>query len=50
MNGLGEPISRHTEIASGPTASAVVYLMKEEKPVSLIARFQKIYGITPAKG
>ncbi|MGC4012327.1 MAG: hypothetical protein QM805_27150 [Pseudomonas sp.] len=52
MNGLGEPIFRHTEIASGPNGERVVYLMQKEekKPVGLIARFQKIYGITPAKG
>lgn len=52
MNGLGEPIFRHTEIASGPNGERVVYLMQKEekKPVSLIARFQKLYGITPAKG
>ncbi len=52
MNGLGEPIFRHTEIASGPNGERVVYLMQKEekKPDALIARFQKIYGITPAKG
>ncbi|WP_448682247.1 hypothetical protein [Pseudomonas nicosulfuronedens] len=52
MNGLGEPIFRHTEIASGPNGERVVYLMQKEekKPVGLIARFQKIYGITPNKG
>lgn len=52
MNGLGEPIFRHTEIASGPNGERVVYLMQKEesKPVALISKFQKIYGITPAKG
>lgn len=52
MNGLGEPIFRHTEIASGPNGERVVYLMQKEekKPDALIARFQKIYGITPNKG
>jgi hypothetical protein len=52
MNGLGEPIFRHTEIASGPNGERVVYLMQKEekKPDALIARFQKTYGITPNKG
>lgn len=52
MNGLGEPIFRHTEIASGPNGERVVYLMQKEesKPVALITKFQKIYGIPPAKG
>ncbi|MBS7689951.1 hypothetical protein I0E51_09070 [Pseudomonas lalucatii] len=42
---LGEPIFRHTEIASGPRGERVVYgLTKEEsKPLTLIAKFQAQY-------
>jgi len=41
-NSLGEPIFRHTEIASGPNGERVVYaLAKEEsKPLKLIEKFQ----------
>ncbi|WPC06420.1 hypothetical protein SBP02_06595 [Pseudomonas benzenivorans] len=42
---LGEPIFRHTEIASGPQGERVVYgLTKEEsKPLALIDAFQARY-------
>lgn len=50
MNNLGEPIFRHTEVASGPDGERVVYLLQKEekKPVALIKQFQSKYGITPA--
>lgn len=50
LNNVGEPIFRHTEIASGPKGERVVYLMQKEekKPEALIKQFQKNYGITPA--
>lgn len=50
LNKIGEPIFRHTEIASGPQGERVIYLMQKEekKPESLIKQFQQNYGITPA--
>lgn len=50
LNNIGEPIFRHTEIASGPKGERVIYLMQKEekKPEALIKQFQQNYGITPA--
>lgn len=52
VNNLGEPIFRHTEVASGPNSERVVYLLQKEekKPVDLIKQFQVKNGISPAKG
>ncbi|UUY08180.1 hypothetical protein LRS11_20650 [Pseudomonas sp. J452] len=52
VNNLGEPIFRHTEIASGPNGERVVYLLQKEekKPEKLIKQFQVNNGITPTKG
>ena len=50
LNNIGEPIFRHTEIASGPNGERVIYLMQKEekKPDALIKQFQQNYGIAPA--
>jgi hypothetical protein len=50
LNNIGEPIFRHTEIASGPEGERVIYLMQKEekKPDALIKQFQQNYGIKPA--
>lgn len=52
VNSIGEPIFRHTEVASGPNGERVVYLLQKEekKPEKLIKQFQINNGITPAKG
>lgn len=52
VNNIGEPIFRHTEIASGPNGERVIYLLQKEekKPEQLIKQFQVNNGITPAKG
>lgn len=52
VNNLGEPIFRHTEVASGPNGERVVYLLQKEekKPEKLIKQFQLNNGISPAKG
>lgn len=49
VNNIGEPIFRHTEVASGPNGERVVYLLQKEekKPVELIKKFQRNYGIAP---